>query len=142
MPSERVRVLLVDENATPVSRLVRYLEELGCHCSFVRSYKEASSWLAASPFDLVLSKINMAGGTAYGLRGLLLGRPTSLFYSHAVEDGCWWIPGVRQGSECWGEPALRPADFFHVLEDVVNEITESRRRRAPMRAAAAGSPPP
>jgi hypothetical protein len=130
MEAERVNVLLVDENASTVTHLVRRLEEMGCQCFIARSYNEARARLAIGNFDLVLSKIKMPGGNAYGLRGLLLGRPTTLFYSHAVEDGCWWIPGVRNGSECYSEPALRPSEFFRVLGEIVREIL-ARRSVAP-----------
>ena len=88
----------------------------------------APSRALAEEFDVVLSKLSMNGGTAYELRPLLIGRPSSLFYSLAVEEDCWWIPGVRGGNECMGDPALRPEDFFRALVYIVGAATADLAR--------------
>lgn len=115
MPSQIRKVLLVDDKDSEGTHLVSQLKALGFSCSMAQSFSEAKDRLAAEDFDVVLSKLSLNGGTAYELRPLLVGRPTSLFYSLAVEQDCWWIPGVRYGTECLGEPALRPEDFFRAL---------------------------
>lgn len=113
--SRKPTVFLVDDRSSDDSLLVRQLKTLGFSCSFARSIQEAKARLCVDVFDIVLSKLRMNGGTAYELRPLLIDRPTSLFYSLAVEEDCWWIPGVRRGIECLGEPALRPEEFFKTL---------------------------
>lgn len=115
MESDIRKALLVDDNDADGSLLAKQLKTLGFSCSFAHSIQEAKAKLTREVFDIVLSRINLNGGTAYELRPLIVGRPISLFYSLAVEQDCWWIPGVRRGKECMGEPALRPDDFYNAL---------------------------
>ncbi|HVB99451.1 MAG TPA: hypothetical protein VNJ12_09015 [Candidatus Dormibacteraeota bacterium] len=115
METGKCGVLLVDDTSSDGSLLVKQLKTIGFRCSFARSFEEAKARLCAEDFNIVLSKLSMNGGTAYELRPLLIGRPISLFYSLSVEQDCWWIPGVREGVECLGEPALRPDDFLQLL---------------------------
>ena len=122
------KVLLVDDGSSEGSLLVKQLKTLGFRCSFAQSFDEAKALLEAQDFDVVLSKLSMNGGTAYELRPLLIGRPSSLFYSLAVEEDCWWIPGVRGGNECMGDPALRPEDFFRALVYIVGAATADLAR--------------
>ena len=133
MEPRKPKALLVDDRNSDGSLLVKQLKTLGFLCAFARSFDEAKTRLAAEDFDVVLSKLSMHGGTAYELRPLLIGRPTNLFYSLPVEQDCWWIPGVRQGNECLGDPALRPEDFFRALVYIVG---------APTADAARGTEPP
>lgn len=112
MQAETHKVLLVDDRISEGSVLGKQLQSLGFQCTFAHSFEEAKAKLNSDAFELVLSKISIGQGTAYELRPLLINRPISLFYSLAVEQDCWWIPGVRRGKECLGEPALRPDEFF------------------------------
>lgn len=115
MESELRKALLVNDQDANSSLLVKQLKKLGFSCLIAHSFDEAKEKLSGEDFDLVLSRLSINGGNAYELRPLLVGRPTSLFYSLSVQQGCWWIPGVRSGIECMGEPALRPEDFFRAL---------------------------
>lgn len=115
METQMRKALLVNDQDSNSSLLAKQLTTLGFSCSMAHSFEEAKTKLSQEDFDLVLSRLSINGGTAYELRPLLVGRPTSLFYSLAVQQGCWWIPGVRQGTECMGEPAMRPEDFFRSL---------------------------
>lgn len=115
MKSEIRKALLVNDQDSSSYLLVNQLKKLGFSCSFARSFEEAKEKLSGEDFEIVLSRLSINGGTAYELRPLLIGRPTSLFYSLSVQQGGWWIPGVRLGTECLGEPALRPEEFFNFL---------------------------
>jgi hypothetical protein len=53
---------------------------------------------------------------------LLSGSRITLFYALPVEEGCWWVPVLRIGDECIGEPALRPHEFSIVLDVIVKEL--------------------
>lgn len=112
MESQMRKALLVNDQDSGSSLLVKQLAQLGFACFFAHSFDEAKSKLSEENFSLVLSRLSIDGGSVYELQPLLVGRPTSLFYSLAVQQGCWWIPGVRLGAECMGEPAMRPEDFF------------------------------
>jgi hypothetical protein len=50
---------------------------------------------------------------------------TTLFYSQEVEDGCWWLPALRRGTNCFGAPAFRPSEFVTVLDETIEEIRSS-----------------
>lgn len=112
------KLLIVNDNGCEGSPLVKRLNGMGYSCSSAHSYDEAKTLISAEHFDVVLCKLSMNDGTAYELRPMLAGRPSSLFYSLSVDEDCWWIPGVRNGRQCLGEAALRPDDFFNVLEKI------------------------
>jgi hypothetical protein len=56
------------------------------------------------------------------LGALLSGSRTTLFYALPVENGCWWVPILRVGEECFGVPALRPTEFAGALDEVLEQI--------------------
>ena len=127
MNNRIVRVLLVGKSERSFAHVSHYLEEYGCKCKFVSSYTDALKLIADTSFDLVL-----CSGQP-GIRTLLtsvLGSPASVFCAHAVEDGCWWLPVVRQGKECLGESALRPGEFRILLEETLTATKSSSNRRA------------
>lgn len=115
MESEGRKALLVNDQDSNSAVLVKQLKKLGFSCFFAHSFEEAKTKLLGEDFDVVLSRLSIDGGTAYELRPLLVGRPASLFYSLTLQQGCWWIPGVRHGTECVGEPALRPEELFRSI---------------------------
>lgn len=119
MEQARLRVLVVDENCSRVSPLVRFLKDLGCSCFFARSYTDASALLGKRRFDVVLTKFGLRGGDIRDLPNRLIGGKASLFYFYAVEVGCWWIPRVLFGRECLGEPALKPIEFVKTIREIV-----------------------
>jgi len=76
-------------------------------------------------FDLVLGPIRLNTNSLYPLIGLLDGSRTTLFFSQAVENGCWWLPALRRGLNCFGAPAYRPDEFVTVLDKTIEEIRSS-----------------
>jgi CheY-like chemotaxis protein len=116
------KVLLIGENPQGSSYLAKRLQERGCECEFAVSYQEACSLLGAQGFDLVLSPMRLRSSSLFPLIGLLDGSGITLFYSHAVEDGCWWLPALRHGQKCFGSSALRPSEFVAALDEAIEEI--------------------
>ena len=125
MESSRPNVLLVNDNKSATHYLLNHLRTLGCLCSLTRSHDEACDLFRRKEFDLVLSKFVPQGGACHELVMLSAGTRASLFYFFAVENGCWWIPRVRFGQECWGETALQPRQFAYVLEKLIQEIANA-----------------
>src|ERR1019366_8592370 len=105
MESRRPKALLIGENPQGSSYLAKRLQERGCECEFAGSYQEACWLLRAQDFDLVLSPMRLRGGSLFPLIDLLDGSGITLFYSHAVEDGWWWLPALRHGQKCFGSSA-------------------------------------
>jgi DNA-binding NtrC family response regulator len=122
MTEGKPRVLLIGENSQGSSYLTKRLEGRGCDCRFATSYSEACALLQAEHFDLVLSPMRLRNASVFPLMDLLAGSSMSVFYSHAVEEGCWWLPALRRGQRCFGSSALRPSEFVIVLDEVIEEI--------------------
>src|SRR5712692_6737979 len=116
-------VLLVGKKMSGGSRLAERLQGLRCKYHITASYQEARKLLETRRFDVVLSETDLSNGNAYGLISAVTGSPTSLFFCLAVEDCYWWLPAVRQGRECLGAPALRPAEFAKILQETLFELT-------------------
>jgi hypothetical protein len=76
-------------------------------------------------YDLVLGPIRLNTNSLYPLIGLLDGSSTTLFFSQAVENGCWWLPALRRGLNCFGAPGYRFNEFATVLDKTIEEIHAS-----------------
>jgi hypothetical protein len=122
MGFRKPRVLLIGETINDSSYLAKRLEERGCHCSFAKSYQESASLLRQGGFDVVLSPARLRDCGGAPLIDQLNGSGATLFYYHAVERGCWWLPALRRGRECFGSPALRPSEFVTVLDELIKEL--------------------
>lgn len=120
MDNRTVRVLLVGRSEKTFAHISRYLEQSGCECKFVSSYGDGLKVLEENSFDLVLCSGQPGIKT---LVSSVVGSPASVFCAHAVEDGCWWLPVVRQGEECLGSSALRPSEFRILLEQMLKTMT-------------------
>ena len=111
----RTRALLIGESPQGSSHLAKRLQERGCECEFAVSCEEARSSLGTKRFDLALSPMRLRGVSLFPLICSLDESNITLFYFHAVEDGCWWLPALRHGQHCFGSSALRPSEFVAVL---------------------------
>ena len=122
MESRRPKALLIGEKPQGSSYLAKRLQRRGCECEIAVSYQEACLLLGAQSFDLVLSPFRLRDDSAFPLVGLLDGSTTTLFYSQPVEDGCWWLPALRHGQNCFGSSALRPSEFVAALDEAIEGI--------------------
>jgi len=122
MEDKRPRVLLIGESAQGSSYLATRLLNRGCACSFALSCQEAFLTLRNRRFELVLSPTSLRDGTLYSIMNLLEGSDTTVFYSYAVERGCWWLPALRRGEKCFGSSALRPSEFVPLLDQTIKDI--------------------
>jgi hypothetical protein len=61
----------------------------------------------------------------------LRGTDTTMFFSFAVEDGCWWITAMLQGQDRSEEAGMRPREFTMVLDELLSKkSSESDAHRA------------
>ena len=118
-----VRVLLVGESRIGFSSLLERLQKSGCQCLFTTSCVEGAHLVADSSFDLVLCSGQMDG--SQDLVRAVRDSNATLFRYVLVEDGCWWVPAVRQGEQCACAPALRPSEFAKALDTMVREARTS-----------------
>lgn len=105
------------------------LGRVGCQCYFASSHREVSKLLSRTKIDIVLSLDTYQSLSK--MTRLLTGLRVSMFHMLPVEEGCWWLPVVRNGEECLGDPAMSPHEFTYVLAEVVRDIEENTRLSAP-----------
>ena len=110
-----VRVLLVGDRPQLFLHHQKYLERNGCECEFVECERAACDMLGQRQFNLVLSLHADRGTNNSSLASLLRGSSTTLFYALRLEVGCWWVPILKLGDECFGSPALRPGEFPNAI---------------------------
>jgi hypothetical protein len=123
-----VSVLFIGDREMGFASLHRWLEKRGCHCTFASSHSEGAQLFATDRFDLVLCSDRIAGIGA--LLDSAMDSSASAFCCHTVEDGYWWLPVIRDGRKCLGEPGLRPSEFAGVLARIVEEVKSRAGRRA------------
>lgn len=121
-----VRILLVGESPMGFSYLSQRLEKRGCECRVAASNFDGARMFREHPFDLVLCCGSRAGIEA--LVTSIIGSSASLYRSHRVEDGCWWLPAVVRGEPCTGAPAFQPGEFMKVLDQVVDTLRHPEAR--------------
>jgi len=110
-------VLLVGSCARKTSALGRHLLARGCNVSLAGCKKAAMELLQRRRFDVVLSGFRLTDGTAYELMEPLRGTDTTMFFSFAVEDSCWWITALLQGQDRSEEAGMRPREFTKALDE-------------------------
>lgn len=120
-----MNVLLIVERPGSLAAITRRLEKSGCRCAFAHSYTEAARIAQTESFELILSAIPPRDNAMSSLTEGLAGTSASVFYAHPVEDGCWWLPALRKGLQCFGSPAMRAVEFTSVLDQVVEEAQRS-----------------
>lgn len=118
----RLSVLLIDERRQGLSGLVGRLKQLECACEFATSLEEACDQLSRQGCDLVLSRLRVRDQSLYPLIRLLEGSSITLFYSQPVEDGCWWLPALWRGRDCFGSAALRGSEFIGQIGELIEDL--------------------
>jgi DNA-binding response OmpR family regulator len=116
MEGARTNALLVGSCARRSSVLGRHLLKRDCNVSLAARKKDAIELLQRGRFDVVLSGFRLPDGTAYELMEPLRGTDTTMFFSFAVEDSCWWITALLQGQDRSEEAGMRPGEFAKVLD--------------------------
>jgi len=125
--SRKVSVLLVGESLHLFSTF-RRLEKLGCQCHFAESHREVSELLSHTKLDIVLSMYTHQRLSE--MMALLAGSRVTMFHMLPVEEGCWWLPILRNGEHCLGTPAFRPSEFTYVLTEIIKGIIADAASRA------------
>ena len=118
--ARKVGVLLVGKSPHLFSFIQPPLERVGCQCYFAVSHQDIGDLLKYTKLDIVLS-LN-SHQSLFELIVLLTGLRVSMFHMLPVEEGCWWLPVLRNGAKCLGTPAIGPSEFRCVLAEIVKSI--------------------
>jgi hypothetical protein len=116
------KVLLIGASAPASSYLADRLRARGFKCELATSYEAACSLLGAQEFCVVLSPTRLRTKSLLPLMNLLEGSDVTLFYAERVEEGCWWLPALRRGVECFGSCAVRPSEFVSMLIETIDAL--------------------
>ncbi len=104
-------VLMMGESMRKALQLEDFLKRTGWSCQVEPELPAALRLAETQPYDLILSGVRMDRCCRASLVNSVIGSKASLFFSMAVEYGCWWLPAVRQGENCADSPALSPRRF-------------------------------
>jgi hypothetical protein len=120
MSQAAVRVLLLAENVKASAHLSWYLEQRGCRCWFATCAEEGILLFQQHRFQLILSLSPVR--QAARILNLLEQSNCSAFCAYRVEQGCRWLPLMKDGHKCLGAAALRPREFVTELDQMLEEI--------------------
>ncbi len=118
-------VLLVGRNGSWGISVLRSLEKLGTGTRFVPPQRITTEYVRSGAYKLVLLDSTVSPDQRRQLASELVGSGVSIFYTFPVENGCWWLPALRRGKDCHGEPAFRRNEFPFELERLLRDQTES-----------------
>lgn len=116
MADKGMDVLMVGSRFPGALALLDRLQQRGFRCHFASSLRTATELLMANSVDVVLSDAELPDGTGFRLVNCLSGLPLSAYVCVPVEQGCFWLPAVQSGRDCWGAPAIRPEELARELD--------------------------
>ena len=132
-------VLMMGESMRKASHLDDFLKRGGWNCRVEPEMPLALRLAEENPYDLVLSGVRMDRSARAKLVSSLMEAKASLFFSMAVEYGCWWLPSVRRGENCADSAALSPKHFAEEIERLRLEVSQQpEAARVAMPIASAG----
>jgi hypothetical protein len=118
-------VLLVGRNGSWGSSLLKSLAKFGSELSFAPPKTVTAKYLSKGGYDLILLDSTVSPEQRRELVSEVVGSRISIFYTFPVENGCWWLPAMRDGQDCHGTPAFRRNEFPLELERILREQTTS-----------------
>jgi hypothetical protein len=116
--------LLVGRNGSWGTTVLKSLEKFGSELFFVAPQTVTSEYVRRGAYNLILLDSTVPPEQRRKLASELIGSDASIFYTFPVENGCWWLPALRQGQDCLGTPAFRRNEFPLELERILRAQTE------------------
>src|SRR6202167_4774285 len=115
-------MLLVGQSFQTRHGLTERLARWGFRGHFVGNMRATRAMLRGGRLDVGLSERPLSDGTGIALLGILAGLAVTAFLCLPVETSCFWLPAIDAGKKCLGLPALRPAEFAKVLEEMARHL--------------------
>jgi hypothetical protein len=119
-------VLLVGRSLSWESSVLKSLAKFGSELSFAAPKTVTSKYAKKGGYDLILLDSTVSPEQRRQLASELAGSTVSIFYTFPVENGCWWLPTLREGQDCHGAPAFRRNEFPLELERLLRDQTTAR----------------
>ncbi len=115
------RTLLVGRDTSWGIPLLRSLVKFGSEFSFAPALRITAEFVRKGRYTLLLIDSTVPIGQRKQLVCGLVGSDASLFYAYPVENGCWWVPVLLSGEDCYGSPAFRTEQLLTELEHILQE---------------------
>jgi len=112
-------VLLVGRNGSWGTLVLRSLGKFRSELSFAPPQTVTPEYVRERAFNLILLDSTVSPEQRRQLASELIGWEVSIFYTFPVENGCWWLPTLRNGQDCHGAPAFRRNEFPFELERIL-----------------------
>lgn len=112
-------VLLVGRNGSWGTSVLRSLEKFECQLAFVAPQLVTPDYARNGAYNLILLDSSVSPEQRRQLSSELVSTQISIFYTFPVENGCWWLPTLHRGQNCYGAPAFRRNEFPHELERIL-----------------------
>jgi hypothetical protein len=102
---------MVGQNTSWGAPLQSALKELGCDFSFAPSLPATITIARSGSYALLLLDSTVPVAIRKELVSRLAGSGTTVFQLFPVENGCWWLPVMRQGEDSFGSPGFRTKEL-------------------------------
>jgi hypothetical protein len=105
------RILMVGQTTSWGAPLRSTLRNLGCLTCFAASLRVTAGYVRKGAYALVLLDSTVPPGLRKQLVSGLAESGTSLYQLFPVENGCWWLPVLVLGEDCFGSPGFRTKEL-------------------------------
>jgi hypothetical protein len=105
--------------------MLKSLAKLESELSYVAPETVTPQSVRNRAYNLILLDSTVPPEQRRKLTVELAGSGASVFYSFPVENGCWWLPALRQGRNCHGAPAFRRGEFPAEIERILKDQGET-----------------
>ena len=116
-------VLLVGRTGSWGRSVLKSLEKFGTELIFIEPQAVTPERIRETAYNVVLLDSTVSPEQRRRLAAALIGSNVSIFYTFPVENGCWWLPTLRDGQDCHGTPAFRRNEFRDELERILRYPT-------------------
>ncbi len=112
-------VLLIGRSISWGVVALKYLAKFDGKLSFGSPENVTCRLTSNSEFKLILLDASVTAEQRRAITSELAGTGADVYYSFPVENGCWWLPAMRDGQDCHGAPAFRRHEFAMELERIL-----------------------
>jgi DNA-binding NtrC family response regulator len=115
------KVLLIGDAETRPTWLLDKLASLEVESYFVPGRADVLRMLRLHRFSFILAKLRLPDASAFDLVPLVRGISVDLYAYLQAGNGTWWVPLVKDGTECVGVRPLKRDAFVRMLAQLLAE---------------------
>lgn len=122
-------ILIVEDNATEASLLVKYLQSSGFDVLYVTTAEAAKAILEQKVFDVILTDVVLPGQSGYGFCREIKKKPKTahvpvVICSSKAEtiDQKW---GLKQGASAYVSKPINQAEIIKTINEVIQQSSHN-----------------